>query len=139
MMTNRDSGSYYNRRRFSTVIKAILIVCCVIMLTSCQPLLFRLPEKTLGKYLLRKAGAGSSLEEVNEYIEALGYEDKRPYHKEPYRSHIYPHPEFGDAYLDVYLGDYMGIPWLVSVITYWIFDSDDLLIDVMVDKERDAP
>jgi len=139
MMNDRDFGSYYNRRRLFTAIKAVLIVFCVTMLTSCQPLLLRLPEKTLGKYLLRKAGAGSSLEEVNEYIETLEYKKKYPYIKEPYRSGTYPHPEFGDAYLDVYLGDYMGILWLVSVVAFWIFDSDDLLIDVMVVKYRDAP
>jgi hypothetical protein len=37
------------------------------------------------------------------------------------------------------LGEYQGIPWRKAVVCYWGFDEHDKLIDVLIEKQADAP
>ncbi len=47
-------------------------------------------------------------------------------------------PSGGSAKLDVWLGQYQGLPFKVGVICHWEFDRRGMLIGVTVTKEADA-
>jgi hypothetical protein len=101
----------------------------------------RKPSDTIRASLLQKTPLGSSLEAVCAIADSQGWQRKRFQKGDNGFFDLYRLRSggIGESGLYAHLGDYQGFPWWVSVWAMWIFDANDNLIEIKVDKIMDSP
>jgi hypothetical protein len=106
---------------------------------SCSGTLPRRSEQSIRQRVLHDTPQGSAYSTVLNYVKKQGRSVAE-------QSGGYEIPKFGQTparvvgrrTIKAYLGGYRGLPWHVDVICFWVFDEEDNLIDVFVDKQADA-
>lgn len=97
----------------------------------------RLPDPALQRHLLGETPAGSSVQEVVAFVEASGCEvyggvaDSTPCADAA-------DSDLGLRSMQVNLGDYRGIPWVVNVTAFWNFDCGGRLTDIRIWRTADG-
>lgn len=119
------------------LILAGLLAWFLYLVFSGTMFLYRSNEKIKEKLLI-KTPVGTSLEEVRDFLKEMDWKirEDAPFYKVAGRPQGRQTLK-SDYNLKVWIGDYQGIPWGVSVIAIWGFESG-LLTEIVVYKERDA-
>jgi hypothetical protein len=118
----------------------ISVLVIFVALMSCSSSLARRSERSIRDRILRDTPLGST------YAVVLDYAKKKRWPVTE-QSGKYAIPKFAEVRAGVVikrvinadLGEYQGLPWKMAVVCYWGFDEHDKLIDVLIEKQADAP
>ena len=116
------------------IIRTIGLICLSVFLVSCSSTAVRIhprsPEAKIRDVVLQHTPIGSSSDSVLSFIQNQLHHDGPP---------IGTSRSIRDLDVGWYWTEFPLIPMITHVYVSWVFDSQNRLIGVKVDKEIDAP
>lgn len=118
----------------------VSVLAIGVALMSCSSSLPRRSERSIRERILRDTPLGSAYAIVLDYAKKKGWPVTE-------QSGKYAIPKFAQVpagvvvkrVINAKLGEYQGLPWKKAVVCYWGFGEQDKLVDVLIEKQADAP
>lgn len=121
-----------------------IVFASIIVISNYNSFYLRFDEGKIREKILKEISIGSSKEKVLEYCKRKIYVSqhiKNYGYNSSNRKSIYYNKSIGASHIQVSIGDYKSLFFYifhVDVISYWIFDENDNLIEIIVKKYEDS-
>lgn len=122
-------------------IKIVVLLFLIIVVIACtafffRPLIYRSKEQ-IHSILLKDTPLGCNKKQIIDYVQAKNYTDRGEV-QGAFEERMQPHRKIGNHYIQVYLGEYQGIPFKCNVTVFWVFDENEKLVHIDVWKDYDG-